>query len=83
VSGFIFLVLQLLLTVLWLLVVGRVLMSWINPKYEGPVGRFLFETTEPHLAPIRRVMPSSGTVDFTPLVLLVVLGFLVQVALFR
>ena len=24
--------------VLWLLVIGRVLISWINPRFEGPVG---------------------------------------------
>jgi YggT family protein len=83
VSGFLFVVLQLLLTVLWLLIVGRVLIGWINPTYEGPIGRFLFETTEPLLVPIRRVLPSNGMVDFSPLVLLVVLGFLVQFVLFR
>lgn len=83
VSGFLFVVLQLLLTVLWLLIIGRVLIGWMNPTYDGPIGRFLFETTEPLLAPIRRVIPSNGTVDFSPLVLLVVLGFLVQIVLFR
>ena len=82
-GGFIFLILQLLLTVLWLIVVGRVLIGWVNPTYDGAVGRFLFETTEPLLAPIRRFLPSSGMVDFSPLVLLVVLGFLVQLVLFR
>jgi len=83
VSQFFFVFVQLFVTVLWLVVVARVVISWVNPTYQGPVARFLFETTEPLLAPIRRVIPSKGTVDFSPLVLLLALGFLVQLILFR
>jgi YggT family protein len=83
VSEFIVVFIQLFVTVLWLVVVGRVLIGWVNPTYQGTVARFLFETTEPFLAPIRRFLPSSGMVDWSPLVLLVVLGFLVQLVLFR
>lgn len=82
-TGFIVVFAQLFVTVLWLLVVGRVLLSWINPAFDGPVGRFLFATTEPLLAPLRRFLPSNGTLDFSPLVLLVILGFLVQIAVFH
>ncbi len=78
-----FVVIQLLVTALWLLIVGRVLLSWINPTFSGPVARFLFDTTEPLLAPIRRFMPSTGMLDLSPLVLLLALGFLMQLVLFR
>jgi len=83
VSSFLFVVLQLLVTVLWLLILGRILLSWVNPTMSGPVARFLMETTEPLLAPIRRFMPTTGTLDFSPLVLLLVLGFLMQIVLFH
>jgi YggT family protein len=83
-SQFIVVFIQLFITVLWLVVVARVLIGWVNPTYEGPVGRFLFETTEPLLGPIRRFMPkTSSTVDFSPLVLMLILGFVVQLVLFR
>ena len=82
-SEFIVTFAQFFVTALWLVIVGRVLLSWINPTFQGPVARFFFETTEPLLIPIRRVMPSTGTLDFSPLVLLLILGFLVQLALFR
>ncbi len=82
-SGFLVVFLQVLVTVLWLMVVARVLLSWVNPTLEGPVGRFLFDTTEPLLAPIRRILPQSGMVDFSPLVLMLGLGFLMQLVLFR
>lgn len=82
-SGFLFLFLQLLVTVLWLMIVGRVLLSWINPRFDGPVGRFLYETTEPLLAPIRRILPQTGMLDLSPLVLMLGLGFLMQLVLYR
>lgn len=69
---------QLLVTVLWLIVIGRVLLSWINPRFEGPVARFLYDTTEPLLAPIRRVLPQTGMFDLSPLVLVLLLGVLMQ-----
>jgi YggT family protein len=74
---------QLFVTALWLLVIGRVLLSWVNPTNSGAIAKFLFDTTEPLLKPIRRLVPSSGQIDFSPLVLLLVLGFLVQLLLFR
>ena len=82
-SQFIATFVQFFVTALWLLVMGRVLLSWVNPTFQGPVGRFLFETTEPLLAPIRRFMPTTGMLDFSPLVLLLLLGFLVQLVVFR
>ncbi len=69
---------QLLVTALWMLVLGRVLLSWVNPRSEGPVARFLHETTEPLLAPIRRVMPQMGMMDLSPLVLMLLLGVLMR-----
>jgi YggT family protein len=73
---------QLLVTVVWLIVIGRVLLSWINPRFEGPVARFLFDTTEPLLAPIRRFLPQTGMFDLAPLVLVLVLGILLRVVLY-
>jgi YggT family protein len=82
-SGFLLLFVQLLVTVLWLMILGRVLLSWINPRFDGPAGRFLYETTEPLLAPIRRILPKTGMLDLSPLVLLLGLGFLMQLILRR
>ncbi|HEY5521389.1 MAG TPA: YggT family protein [Candidatus Limnocylindrales bacterium] len=80
---FVVVFIQLFITALWLVVVGRVLLSWVNPTFSGPVARFLFETTEPLLAPIRRFMPSTGTVDWSPLILMLLLGVVMQLVLFR
>ena len=80
---FLLVFIQLFFTVLWMLVIGRVLLSGIDPRMEGPVARFLFETTEPLLAPIRRILPSTGMIDLAPLVLLLGLGVNVRMVLIR
>jgi YggT family protein len=81
VGTFIEIFVQFFVIALWLVVLGRVLMSWVKPDFEGPIGRFLFETTEPLLAPIRRVLPKTGMIDFSPLVLLIVLGILMRLVI--
>jgi YggT family protein len=82
VSEFLRVFFQLLVTVLWFMVIARVLLSWINPRFEGPVARFLFDTTEPLISPIRRVLPQTGMFDWAPLILLLGLGILMRVALY-
>jgi YggT family protein len=55
-----------------------VLTSWIRLPYSfNPVQRFLYEVCEPYLRLWRRVLPSFGPLDLTPMVAifaLVVLG---------
>ena len=70
--------LEILVLVLWLLVLGRVLVSWIDPMARNSVSRYLVAFTEPLLAPIRRVLPQTGTIDFAPLVLMIGLGMLLR-----
>ena len=79
-SQLIIFLLQSLITTAWLIVLGRVLMSWIDPTFSKPLGQFLFSLTEPFLAPIRNVLPRAGMFDFSPLVLLIGLGLLMRVA---
>ena len=67
---------QFLLIALWLLVLGRMVMSWIDPAGRNQVSAFLVQTTEPILAPVRRLLPSTGMVDWSGFVVLIVLGFL-------
>ncbi len=76
VSAFLPNFLQLLFLALYVLILGRVLMSWVNPRFDSALGRFLYETTEPILQPIRRVLPSTGMIDFSPIVAFLLLSVL-------
>ena len=66
------------LIAIWLLVLGRVLVSFIDPAGHTRAGAFLVTMTEPILAPVRRVMPSTGVLDFSPLVVCIVLSLFIQ-----
>lgn len=68
-----------LIVALDLVLLGRVLMSWVNPRFDSPLGRFLYETTEPFLAPLRRVLPPTGMIDWSPLVAFVLLSVVASV----
>lgn len=43
----------------------------------APIVSFLYRITEPVFAPVRRVMPATGPLDFTPLVVLLAIQILV------
>jgi YggT family protein len=70
--------LSILLVALWLLILGRVLMSWFDPERGNQVSRFLVQATEPILAPVRRFLPHSGTFDLSAIIVLLVLGTLMR-----
>ncbi len=65
-----------LLTILWLVVLGRVLVSWVDPTGRSQLSALLIQITEPILAPVRRVLPPTGMIDFSSFVVLIVLGVL-------
>jgi YggT family protein len=66
-------VLNLVRTVLMIAIFVRVLLSWITHDYSNPLVRIVWDVTEPVLAPIRRVLPSVGMFDFSPVVALLLL----------
>ena len=71
--------LELLVATLWVLVVARVAVSWFDPAARSTWSRRIVFMTEPFLAPIRRLLPSTGMLDFSPFVLLIVLGLLLRI----
>jgi len=71
--------LSLLSLVLWVLIIGRVIVSWVAPGGGGPVVAFIYQVTEPILAPIRRILPPTAGIDWSPLVAMVLLGLLTRV----
>jgi YggT family protein len=67
-----------LLIGLQLLVLARILLSWVDPTGRNRFSAFVIQTTEPILAPVRKVMPRTGMFDFAPLVVLLVLGVILR-----
>jgi YggT family protein len=55
----------------WVVIADIVLSYFMSPFH--PIRETLDRIVEPMLAPIRRVMPNTGMIDFSPLVLIIVL----------
>lgn len=60
-----------------IVIFARVLLSWIIRDPGNPIYHFLYELTEPLLAPIRRIMPSMG-LDLSPIIAYMVLNLLAR-----
>jgi len=59
-------------------IIGRALISWIDPRGSNPVSRFLFELTEPIVGPIRSVVPRIGMIDISPIFAILLLQVLAR-----
>jgi YggT family protein len=70
---------QLLAFFLWFMLIARVVLSWTNPMGGGGLTAFVYQMTEPILAPIRRLLPQTSGIDFAPLVAMLLLGVIVRV----
>ena len=57
-----------LLSIYLILIAARVIFSWGRVSYGNRVMRFLVNTTEPLLGPLRRMLPPLGWIDISPLV---------------
>ena len=62
----------------WVLVLARVVISWVDPTGRSRVATYIFGFTEPILAPIRRVIPSTGTLDWSGFLVLFLLSILIR-----
>jgi YggT family protein len=48
-------------------------MSWLSPPGYNPVARMLADLNEPLLGPARRLLPSLGGLDLSPLLVLILI----------
>jgi YggT family protein len=67
--------------VMTLLILGRVLASWTQPSGGGGLTAFLYQVTEPILGPIRRILPPTGGLDWSPMIAILLLSFLTRIFL--
>jgi len=56
-----------------LLIFMRIIFSWGMVSYSNRVMRFLVNTTEPLLGPLRRIIPPLGMMDISPIIAFLIL----------
>ena len=75
---------ELLIDVLYVFIIVmliRVVFSWVSPYPTNAVTRFAYRVTEPVLAPIRRLLPPMSGIDLSPMV--VMLGAYLLISVLR
>ncbi len=72
-------VIRFVLIGLEIVVLARVVLSWIDPAGRSAVAGYVNAATEPLLAPIRRLLPRTGMLDLSPLAVFTVIGVLLRV----
>ncbi|RSD28097.1 YggT family protein [Mesobacillus subterraneus] len=61
----------------WALII-YIFMSWFPNARETAIGQFLARICEPFLEPFRKIVPSIGMIDISPIVAFLVLRFAVS-----
>ena len=73
-------VVQILCYALIIAIFVRVAFSWIGPSPSNRIYRLSYNLTEPFLAPVRNLLPMGPGLDFSPMIvsviLFVILGFI-------
>jgi YggT family protein len=65
-----------ILDIYTLIILAGAILSWTGLPYDHPLVRITRVFTEPLLRPIRRVLPTVGGFDFSPMVLLIAISVL-------
>ena len=60
-----------------ILILVRVVFSWVSPYPNNSVYRFVVQVTEPILGPVRRRLPPVSGMDLSPLVVTLAAYFVI------
>lgn len=61
-----------------ILIFARIILSWVNVgSYE--IRDLVHRLTEPLLAPIRRILPATGGLDLSPMILLILVSIVIDI----
>ena len=73
-------VLGLLVKIYFFALLGMIILSWIAPGVSNPAVYLMYQITEPVMAPFRSVLPAVGGLDFSPILVFILIN-IVQIAL--
>lgn len=67
-----------LMEIYYFMIIGYLILSWFPNARDSFVGGLLAKLVEPYLAPFRKIIPSIGFIDLSPIVALIALRFVVM-----
>lgn len=73
-----------LINIIEILILIRIVLSFLNVRAGGVIIRFVYDMTEPVLGPARALIAkvgiSTGMFDFSPIVAIIILGIIQNIA---
>ncbi len=73
-------VLGLLVNIYFFALLAMIILSWVAPGSSSPAVYLLHQITEPVMAPVRKILPPMGGLDFSPILVFILIN-IVQIAL--
>ena len=73
-------VLGLLVNIYFFALLAMIILSWIAPGSSNPAVYLLHQITEPVMAPVRKMLPAMGGLDFSPILVFILIN-VIQIAL--
>lgn len=73
-------IIGLLVNIYFFALLAMIILSWIAPGSSNPAVYLLYQITEPVMAPVRKLLPPMGGLDFSPILVFILINVL-QIAL--
>lgn len=73
-------IIGLLVNIYFFALLAMIILSWVAPGSNHPAIYLLFQITEPVMAPFRKALPAMGGMDFSPILLFILIN-IIQIAL--
>ena len=64
---------EILAIALNVVIIARVILSWVKLKPTNPIAIIIYGISEPMLKPVRRLLPNTGGLDFSPIVVIILI----------
>lgn len=68
--------LGLVLNIYFFSLLAVIILSWVAPGSNNPALHLLYQLTEPVMAPFRKLLPSMGGLDFSPIIVFILINVL-------
>lgn len=73
-------VVGLVVNIYFFALLAMIILSWVAPTSRHPALLLLFQLTEPVMAPFRKMLPNMGGLDFSPILVFILIN-IIQIAL--
>lgn len=73
-------IIGLLVKIYFFALLGTIILSWVAPGTSNPAAYLMHQITEPVMAPFRNALPAMGGLDFSPILVFILIN-IIQIAL--